>query len=150
MAGGRQLAVEAAAFSGIHTGPLVALVNASDNRHALCARALKHLPGTTSVYTVTSVLAEAFWLLPPGAKIVDSVFNCLAMIGCKLITPEPGDLLRIQELMKKYADLPMDFADGEIVNAADKLSVNTIFTLDQRDFSLYRAKTFGKFRIIPE
>ncbi len=134
----------------LDTGPLVALINHDDSRHDLCERTLQKLKGVASVYTVTSVFAEAFSLLPSNSRIVDSLFGLLSAIDCKLVTLEPMDLVRAYELMRKYADLPMDFADCEIHIAAEKLSVDTIFTLDRRDFAIYRPKHVGNFRIIPE
>ena len=134
----------------LDTGPLVALTDEDDNRHEMCMRTLKKLPGGTAVYTVASVLAEAFWLLPKGKHSVDSVFNSLSLMGCRIVSLESQDLLPAQELLKKYSDLPMDFADCEICLAAEKLSIDTIFTLDRRDFLLYRPKHVRNYRIIPE
>ena len=134
----------------LDTGPLVALVNRDDGKHETCRRTLRGLVGVVQVYTVTSVLAEAFSLLPSNSLIVDSLFNLLSSIGCKLVTLEPPDLPRAHELMCKYADLPMDFADCEVVVASEKASIDTIFTLDKRDFLVYRPKHFKNFRVIPE
>lgn len=74
----------------LDTGPLVALVNQDDNRHRQCLRTLKQLPGATSVFTVSSVLAEAFWLLPSGEQTVELVFNCLSALNCKVVPLEQG------------------------------------------------------------
>lgn len=134
----------------LDTGPLVALVDEDDHSHETCKRALKKLPGATSVYTVTSVLSEAFYLLPNDKQTVDTVFDNLSLLGCKLVTMEPQDLLTAKDLMKKYANLPMDFADCEIFIAAEKLSIDTIFTLDKRDFSVYKPKHARNFCIIPD
>ena len=49
------------------------------------------------------------------------------------------DLQRIKELTIKYSDLPMGFADACLVFLGEKLSINTIATID-RDFDIYRLK----------
>jgi len=40
--------------------------------------------------------------------------------------------------MRRYADLPMDLADATLVVLAERLRTPWIFTLDRRDFSVYR------------
>jgi predicted nucleic acid-binding protein len=47
-------------------------------------------------------------------------------------------LKRSFELMDKYADLPMDFADATLVVLAEKHRTNKVFTLDFCDFQTYR------------
>ena len=47
-------------------------------------------------------------------------------------------LLRETELIKKYKNVPMDFADATIVAFAEESKIYDIFTLD-KDFSIYRA-----------
>jgi hypothetical protein len=51
--------------------------------------------------------------------------------------------------MRKYADLPMDFADATLVRAAIREGLRKIFTLDRRDFSVYRLGPLRSFTIIP-
>lgn len=52
--------------------------------------------------------------------------------------------------MKKYSERPMDLADATIVVIAAALKTRTIFTLDKKDFSIYRPKHCRHFEIIPE
>mgnify|MGYP001598807037 CR=1 FL=1 len=52
-------------------------------------------------------------------------------------------------LMKKYHDLPMDLADATLVRVAEREGIRRLFTLDRRDFSVYRAGRGRSFSIIP-
>ena len=52
------------------------------------------------------------------------------------------------ELMRKYGDTPMDFADATLVLLAAQLEVVDIVTLDRRGFSTYRTPNGGKFRLV--
>jgi predicted nucleic acid-binding protein len=52
--------------------------------------------------------------------------------------------------MKKYGNLRPQFADVVLVYLADRENIKTIFTLDRRDFSVYRTRHKGSFRIVPE
>jgi hypothetical protein len=51
--------------------------------------------------------------------------------------------------MLKYADLPMDFADATLVHVANREGIRQIFTLDHRDFAVYRLKRGRVLKIIP-
>ena len=61
---------------------------------------------------------------------------------------EPHHTPRIIELMKKYADLPMDLADASLVILAEHLGHGRIFSVDQRDFNTYRWKQSYPFENI--
>lgn len=62
--------------------------------------------------------------------------------------PSPAELVRISEMMGKYNDRPMDFADASLVALAERLSLGRIFTVDQHDFSVYRLHGKKPFTII--
>jgi uncharacterized protein len=47
-------------------------------------------------------------------------------------------LSRAFELMQRYADVPMDFADASLVAAAEALNARKVFTIDRKDFAVYR------------
>ncbi len=55
-----------------------------------------------------------------------------------------------QELMAKYSDLPMDLADAALVRVAERDGLDRVFTLDRRDFEVYRIGGRRGFRIIPD
>jgi predicted nucleic acid-binding protein len=48
-----------------------------------------------------------------------------------------GEAGRIQALIEKYADVPMDLADACLVRMAEVYRTGRILTLD-RDFEIYR------------
>jgi predicted nucleic acid-binding protein len=51
--------------------------------------------------------------------------------------------------MRKYKDLPMDLADAALVRVAEREKLARIFTIDRRDFDLYRPRGLPRFTIIP-
>ena len=51
--------------------------------------------------------------------------------------------------MRKYRDLPMDLADATLVAVAERDGINRVFTLDHRDFAVYRPAKLGRFSIVP-
>ena len=55
-------------------------------------------------------------------------------------------LERIQALMEKYRDLPMDLADASLVILAEELGTGRILSTDRRAFRTYRWKARKPFR----
>lgn len=43
----------------------------------------------------------------------------------------------------------MDLADAALVRIAERERITTIFTVNRRDFSVYRPLGIGRLRIIP-
>jgi uncharacterized protein len=52
--------------------------------------------------------------------------------------------------MKKYASLQPQFTDAMLVYLANRENIETIFTLDRRDFSVYRSARKKPFRLLPQ
>ena len=67
----------------------------------------------------------------------------------ELLALGPDDVPRMKELMRKYRDLPMDLADAALVRVAERDKVRRIFSLDSRDFQIYRPARIGRFAIVP-
>jgi len=67
----------------------------------------------------------------------------------RIATLTSDDVPRMHELMEKYHDLPMDLADAALVRVAERERIRRIFTLDRREFTLYRPIGIGRFRILP-
>lgn len=55
---------------------------------------------------------------------------------------------RMDELMDRYQNVPMDFADASLFVLAEKAACRRIFTLDN-DFRIYRFDDGGFFDVIP-
>lgn len=62
--------------------------------------------------------------------------------------PELRDWERMRELMKQYADTPMDLADASLVVAAERAAARRIFTLD-RHFRVFRIHGTADFQVVP-
>ena len=80
-----------------------------------------------------------------GAACVDFFLSGGALLAPSSVT----SVQRVRELLDKYADLPMDFADATLVGLAEELDCTSVFTADRTDFSVYRLKGRQPFRIVP-
>ncbi|HUE57380.1 MAG TPA: hypothetical protein VMO76_16205 [Candidatus Udaeobacter sp.] len=67
----------------------------------------------------------------------------------QLLTLDTGDAPRIRELMKKYSNRPMDLANAALLRVAEREGLGKIFTVDRRDFSIYRLHGRIRLTIVP-
>lgn len=131
----------------IDTGPLVALLDRSDNEHHAVVSALD--PIHDPLVTVWPVIVEAMYLLGFSWKAQESLWEILETGSVSILPLEEEDIPRMKKLMDKYQDLPMDLADAALVRAAEREDIARVFTLDQRDFSVYRRARKGSFTLLP-
>jgi predicted nucleic acid-binding protein len=131
----------------VDAGPLVALVNRGDANHGRCAAAMRDI--RDQLYTVWPAVTEAMFLVrdswPAQAALLEMVESRIV----ELMPLDQDDVARMTELMAKYRDLPMDLADAAIVRAAERERIRHVFTLDQRDFRVYRPTGLGRLGLIP-
>lgn len=132
----------------VDAGPLVALIHADDSYHETCRSTFESLLEPCA--TVWPAFTEAMYLLGFSWKAQDALWQFARRGALSLLPLDEGDLPRMSDLMKQYRDLPMDLADAALVRAAERDRVRTIFTLDQRDFRVYRPARIGHFEVIPE
>jgi uncharacterized protein len=131
----------------VDAGPLIALIHADDQHHRRCVSAFSKM--TESLGTVWPVLTEAMYLLSFSWKAQEALWEMLDRGVIELLPLAGEDLSRMRELMKKYRDLPMDLADAALVTVAEREKIRRIFTLDRRDFEVYRPAKLGRFLLLP-
>jgi predicted nucleic acid-binding protein len=131
----------------IDTGPLVALFDKNDNHHNLCHDILKTIK--RSLITTIPVLTEAFYLLSFSWHIQDDLWKFITDNNLEIYDLDRNLLNICRELMNKYHDLPMDFADASLIAVAEVENISTIFTLDHKDFKVFRTKSGRQFKLLP-
>jgi uncharacterized protein len=132
----------------VDTGPLVALFDPSDRARGSCEAALAEAKSLRLV-TSLAVVTEATYLLAFSPRAQQALLAFITAGALEVVEITAADISRAAVLMERFADLPMDFADATLVVLAERLGVFSVFTLDRRDFSVYR---LGRrtFRIVPD
>lgn len=80
-----------------------------------------------------------------GVNAPISLIGKIATGSLRVFDLNPEHCPRIEELMQKYRDLPMDLADASLVILAEHLGHGQILSVDQRDFHTYRWKNTHLF-----
>ena len=135
----------------VDTGPIVALLSRRDQYHKVCVEALKEIPGP--LFTCWPVLTEAAWLLGQGGRTNEHLQQLIRSIDSgfiSLLSLSSEDALPIGVILKKYRDIRIQLADAALVHLAARDGMDTVFTLDRRDFSVYRLPKGRTFRVLPE
>ncbi len=128
-------------------GPLVALLYVKDRNHASCVKALRSF--AEPLVTVWPAIAEAMYLLGFSWEAQRALLGFVETGALRIASLDNTDVPRIRDLMAKYRDLPMDLADAALVRVAERERLQVVFTLDRRDFALYRPSRLGRFQIVP-
>jgi uncharacterized protein len=131
----------------VDTGPLIALVRADDQHHPECLAAFRTL--RQPMGTVWPVLTEAMYLLAGVPNAQEAIWDIVARKTVQLLPLGPDDVPRIRELMKQYADRPMDLADAALIRVAEREGIRQFFTVDRKDFAVYRLHGRIRPSIIP-
>ena len=131
----------------VDTGPLVALIHQDDNEHRICKETF--LTFSEPLGTVWPVLTEALYLLNFSWEAQNALWEMIQAGAVEILPLGTDDVTRMRELMRKYRDLPMDLADAALVRIAERERLRRIFTLDRRDFQIYRPYRIGRFAILP-
>ena len=141
------------------TGPLVALLDRRQHHHQICLQVFKssRLP----LITTWACFTEAMYFCQregghPFQRLLWQFINLGALRiyqpADRVIADKPDVtfLARIEQLMEKYVDSPMDFADASLVAASERLRLLKVFTLDKKDFRIYRNIAGQAFEIVPD
>lgn len=130
------------------TGAFVALLDKSEKNHEDCVAFLREFKGR--LFTTEPVLTETMYLLGPSIRSQLSCVDFILKEGATLIPQSMASLSRASALMKKYEDIPMDFADATLVSLAEEMDTIEVFTLDRRGFGIYRVRGKAAFKIWPD
>jgi uncharacterized protein len=131
----------------IDTGGILALLDRRDRWHQACTVAFQQirLPAISS----EAVLTELFHLVGDNRRDVQAAWKFVRS-GALTVSPIlDQDFAELNDLMARYHDRPMDFADATLVHIAKRHALTQILTVDHDDFETYRIDGRRRFRIVP-
>lgn len=128
---------------------MYAYVDGDDRDHEASLALLLAHPGPLIVPQL--VVTEVSYLLETrlGAETEVRFLGDLAAGNFNTDPVQPGDWLRIAELVAEHRDLPLGTVDASVVAAAERLRIKAIATLDRRHFSVVRPRHVPAFELLP-
>ena len=127
----------------IDSGPLIALFDSGDRYHNDSIEFMKKNKKT--LVSTIPVITEVIYILDFNINAQLDFLEWIYRGGIEIVDINKDDIFRIKELMKKYSDRPMDFADGSLVAVSEKTGTNFIASIDT-DFDIYRLHNRKKFK----
>jgi predicted nucleic acid-binding protein len=131
----------------LDTGPLVAILSDRDSNHRRCVEELKRL--RVPLLTCWPVLTEAAWLLRERPELVLKLLGLPGTDLLRLLPLDESDAPAIGTLLKKYRALGLQLADAALLHLAHREEIESVFTLDVRDFSVLRTQSKHRLRLLP-
>jgi predicted nucleic acid-binding protein len=123
----------------VDTGPLVAYLDRKDPSHEEIVPVWNGFGGRLA--TTSAVVGEAMQLVTVASSGPALLAELVARSGMEVRDLcQARSLREAAQLMAKYADTPMDFADATLVLLGEEMGVSEILTLDRRGFTVFRMK----------
>jgi predicted nucleic acid-binding protein len=130
------------------TGPLVALLDATDPDHERCA-ALAAATLERRLVPVC-VLVEVEYLLRPWPGAFARLLADFDSGAFELLDLPQRWLLRAGELVERYRHLSLGLVDATVIAGGEMLDEPKLATLDRRHFSVVRPCHCEALRLLPE
>jgi predicted nucleic acid-binding protein len=131
------------------SGAVYGLHDRRDSHHRALRKVIERETGP--ILISQAILSEIDYLL--RAKLgIDAELDFLDDVIASIFTLVPfthSDLMRSRELVATYRDLDLGLADAAVISTAERLSVNRILTVDERDFRAVRAADGKPFTLLP-
>lgn len=131
----------------LDTGPLVALLDAADAHHKECLAQWNTLG--ERCLTTEAVLTESTHLVSRGGADPNIPLDFLLAARIPIVGLEPSGHELAARLMRRYRNVPMDYADATLVVLAEALKIRRVFTLDRRGFRTYKRSDGKGFELSP-
>jgi predicted nucleic acid-binding protein len=134
----------------LDTGPIVALLDASDPEHERCVAMVADVG--EDLVIPTPVLVEVdYWLLKlygpaPWQTFVEDV----ASGAYRLHHLDEDGLTRAAEIERSYESLDLGLVDAAVMVACERLGETKVATLDRRDFAVVRPKHCDALTLLPD
>jgi uncharacterized protein len=132
----------------VGTGPLVAIIRKREKAHKKRVATSKVI--RPPMLTCWPVLTEAAWLLRNEPGGFAGLGGMLDIGLIELAALDRTAVPWIVAFLERYASAGPQLADAALMYLAEREGIDTVFTLDRRDFSIYRTSNGHALAILPE
>ena len=131
----------------LDTGPLVAIFSGRDSCHSICVEQLRYLD--PPLLTCWPVITEAAWLLRNQPTALQALLNEFETGLLRLLELDETAVSAIRKFLVRYEEIGAQLADASLMYLAEREGITRIFTLDRRDFSVYRTRRNRRLQLLP-
>ena len=131
----------------LDTGPLVALLDATDPDHERCAALM--VESREQRLVPVPVLVEVEYLVRPWPGAFSRLMTDVASGAIQISQLDQRTVVRAGALVDTYGDLPLGFVDATVLALAERLGEPKVATLDHRHFSIVRLDHVEALELVP-
>ncbi len=133
----------------LDTGPIVALLDASDPEHERCRKMVADI-GEDLVIPAPVLVEVDYWIAKLFGLATWQIFvEDVARGAYRLHQPDERDLARAAELECTYESLDLGLVDAAVIVACERLRETKVATLDRRDFGVVRPRHCERLALLP-
>jgi uncharacterized protein len=89
-------------------------------------------------------------MLRHNANLVRRMLNSMSRGTFAILDIGTAEVSEIESLYARYADLSPQLADLALLHLAHREKLDTVFTLDRRDFTVFRLNGRKRLRLLPD
>ena len=132
----------------VDTGVFVSAADRSERWHSACSALLHE---HHDLIVAAPVIPETAWMLEnrlgPGAE--ERFVSLVTSDRIEIVDLTSADYQRVLVLIRRYADLGLGFVDASIVAVAERMKIDTVTTLNRRDFAVVQPDHIESFELVP-
>lgn len=134
----------------VDTGPIVAILCHEDAEHGRCVERLRSLDG--ELITCWPVISEAIFLLGGRTDRIQRLLQLLTSgaIRCASLGSERLVGPWLVNFYTRFGEHAPDLADAALMYLAERDQIAKVFTLDFRDFAIYRTSDNRALEVVQD
>jgi len=133
----------------LDSGVTFAALDADDPDHEECAKLLSEAEESLVVPALTLAEVDYWCQRRLGPRVWLEFLADLTAGAYALEHPRQGDLERMLELQRTYADLEVGVVDASVLALVERVEEPKLATLDNRHFSVMRPRHAEALRLLP-
>lgn len=133
----------------LDTSGILALSDGGDPAHRACLATARRFDDLIVPLMTLSEVDYWFRKRGGGASAFAELITDVRTGAYRLEAPTEDDLSRAAELGEGYADLDLGLVDASVIALCERLGIETVLTLDRRDFSVVRPRHCAALQLLP-
>lgn len=133
----------------VDTNILVAANFSRDKNHATAAQVMKDIRNEVRIVAAPT-LVELFYLIADRvnySRALQTIRATRLAFDIRPLTNE--DMISMEAIMAQYHDAHFDYTDVAIMTLSERFNITKVYTLDRRDFLIFRPKHCPHLDLLP-
>ncbi len=133
----------------VDTNILVAANYSKDKNHAAAVQVMKDIRNEVRIVAAPT-LVELFYFIADRinySRALQTIRATRLAFDIRPLTNE--DMINMEAIMARYQDAHFDYTDVAIMALSERLNISKVYTLDRRDFQIFRPKHHSHLDLLP-